>query len=196
MKLDERQERILLSLKKLDFLNRDQLQKLHRLGQVRNANRVLKSLSEYLSRYREEYSTIYYLNAVGREYVGSQKVRRKNQFVEHILLRNDFYLFAGCPAEWTNEMKVRDGEFTVICDAWFKIKGKFQFLEVDSTQKMKENREKIKQYKGLYENKFVQEHLGYFPQINWVTTTELRRKQLLELCAPMPCVVYTLHDIK
>lgn len=196
MKLDERQERILLSLKKLDFLNREQLQKLHRLGQVRNANRVLRSLSEYLSSYREEYSTIYYLNAIGREYVGSQKIRRKNQFVNHILMRNDFYLFTGCPTDWTNEMKVRDGEYTVICDAWFQVKGKYHFLEIDSTQKMKENREKIKQYKGLYENKFVEEHLGYFPQITWVTTTELRRKQLIELCAPMPCVVYTVNDIK
>lgn len=196
MRLNQRQEQILLSLKKLDFLSREQLQRLHRLGKVRNANRVLRSLSEYLSSYREEYSTIYYLNATGREYVGSDKVRRKNQFVNHILMRNEFYLFAGCPTEWKNEMKVSDTNYTVICDAWFSVKGRYHFLEIDSTQKMKENREKINQYKGLFNNKFLEEHLGYFPQILWVTTTELRRKQLMEHCEPMPCVVYTLNDIR
>jgi hypothetical protein len=38
-------------------------------------------------------------------------------------------------------------------------------------------------------------HLGYFPLLIWVTTTEFRRKQLKELC-PFPCEVYTLDDIR
>lgn len=194
--LRERQERILLSLKKLDFLSREQLRIMHNLGKVRNANRILKELSPYLSNYRDEKTTIYYLNKLGREYVNSKKVRRKNSFVNHVLLRNDFYIFVGYPTEWKNEMRVRDEKNAVICDAWFKKDGKYQFLEVDRMQKMKENKSKIKQYKGLFENEGLVNHFGYFPKINWVTTTELRRKQLKELCDGLPCEVYTINDIK
>ena len=53
--LTKRQEEILLSLKKLDFLNRDQLSTIHRLGKVRNTNGILRDLSPYLSNFREEY---------------------------------------------------------------------------------------------------------------------------------------------
>lgn len=193
--LSERQERILLSLKKLDYLNRDQLRTIHRLGRVRNANRVLKELSPYLSSFREEFSTIYYLNKDGRDYVNSTKIRRKTSFVNHVIMRNDFYIFAGFPSEWKNEIKVSDGTFTTICDAWFKS-GRYQMLEVDSTQKMKENREKVKQYLGLYQNRLIEEHFGYFPRLIWVTTTPLRKRQLTELCKDLPCDVYTINEIR
>jgi hypothetical protein len=194
--LSERQERILLSLKKLDYLDRAQLQTIHKLGKVRNANRVLKDLSPYLSSFRDEYSTVYYLNKTGREYVNSKKVRRKNSFVNHVLMRNDFYIFMSYPVEWKNEMRVRDDKNVVICDAWFKKDGKYQFLEVDRTQKMKDNKSKILQYKGLFENGAITKHFGYFPKLNWLTTTELRRKQLRELCKGLPCEVFTMDDIK
>lgn len=194
--MNQRQEKILLSLKKLDFLNRDQLSTIHRLGKVRNTNRILKELSPYLSAFREEYSTIYFLNKDGREYVNSKKLRKKNKFVNHVIMRNQFYIFAGFPYDWTNEMKVTDKQFTVICDAWFKSNGKFHFLEVDSLQKMKENKDKIVQYKGLFENELLKSHLGYFPPLIWVTTTELRRKQLTELCQGLPCKVYTIDEIR
>lgn len=194
--MNQRQEQILLSLKKLDFLNRDQLQNIHNLGKVRNANRVLKDLSPYLESYREDYSTIYYLNAEGRAYVNSTKVRRKNPFVNHTIMRNDFYIFAKYPTEWTNEVKISDGTTTIFADTWFKSKGRFHFLEVDSLQKMKENRMKIKNYTALYNAGHLANHFGYFPQLIWLTTTELRRKQLKELCTDIPCIVYTIEDIK
>lgn len=195
-KLSERQEKILLSLKRLAYLNRDQLQKIHGLGKVRNTNRILYSLSPYLSSFREEYSTIYYLNKLGREYVNSTKVRKKNNFVNHIIMRNDFYIFMGFPHEWKNEMKMKDGQFSVICDAWFKSNGHFNCLEVDLTQKMKENKAKILQYKGLYKNGAIEKHLGHFPTLVWLTTTELRREQLKELCKDIPSVIYTINDIR
>lgn len=194
--LNQRQEAILLSLKKLDYLNRDQLQRMHRLGKVRNANRVLSDLAPYLSSHRESYSTIYYLNAEGREYVNSAKVRRKNSFVNHVIMRNDFYLFAGQPAEWRNEIKVQDGETTVICDAMFKHGKRHALLEVDSTQRMKENRAKIERYKALQERGIVAHKLGYFPELIWLTTTEYRRKQLTDLCEGLTAKVYTIDDIK
>jgi hypothetical protein len=194
--LNQRQENILLSLRRLDYLNRDQLRRIHRLGQVRNCNRILKGLEPFVSHFREEYSNIYYLNKEGREYVGATKILKKNSFVNHTILRNDFYVFVGFPSDWRNEMKISDGEYTVVCDVLFKIKRKFNFLEVDNTQKMIENRKKIDQYRGLFTNEKLKEHLGHFPTLVWLTTTELRRKQLTELCEGLPCRVYTTTDIR
>lgn len=186
-----------MSLRKLDFLNRDQLSTIHRLGTKRNTNRVIKELQTYLSSFREDdQSTIYFLNKEGREYVNSKKERKKNKFVNHVIMRNDFYIHAGYPHDWKNEMRVTDGDKTVICDAWFKSDGKYNFLEVDSLQKMKENRSKILQYIGLFKNGAIEKHLGYFPLLIWLTTTELRRRQLKELCKDLPCLVYTINDIK
>lgn len=169
---------------------------MHRLGEVRNANRILKNLSEYLASYREDYSTVYFLNKEGREYVNSDKVRKRNQFVNHVIMRNYFYMFIGYPSNWKNEMKVSDGQYTVICDAYFNSKGMNHFLEVDSTQKMIENRKKIEQYKGMYRNKAIEKHIGHFPVLVWITTTELRRKQLSELCAGLNYKVFTIDEIK
>jgi hypothetical protein len=194
--LNQRQENILLSLKKLDFLNREQLRHMHRLGQVRNCNRILKGLEPFIYHFREAYSNVYYLSKDGREYVGSKKVLKKNSFVGHTLMRNDFYVYSGLPTNWKNEMKISDGEYTLICDVLFRSNGKYQFLEVDNTQKMIENRKKIEQYKGLYANKKLEDHLKHFPTINWLTTTELRRKQLTDLCDGLPCKVYTITDIR
>jgi hypothetical protein len=194
--LNQRQENILLSLKKLDFLSRDQLQRIHRLGKVRNANRILQDLSPYLSSYREEYSTIYYLNANGRAYVNSDKIRKKTNFVQHVLMRNEFYIHAGFPFDWKNEIQLSDGEITVICDALFKWKDKYHVLEVDRAQNMKDNRKKIENYKGLFKNGVTTEHFGYFPKLVWVTTSELRKRRLIELCKGLPYAVYIINEIK
>ncbi|MBT2723033.1 replication-relaxation family protein [Bacillus sp. ISL-46] len=194
--LNKRQEQILLSLKKLDYLDRDQLNKIHRLGTIRNTNRILKQLSLYLSSYREDYSTIYYLNKDGREYVTSEKIRKKTNFVNHVIMRNQFYVYSGFPSEWKNEMELNDGEYKVICDAWFKANGKFHILEVDYQQTMKENRNKIEKYRGLYKNKSMENKLGHIPTLLWITTTELRKKKLVELLKGLPYAVYTINDIK
>lgn len=196
-RLNERQEKILLSLKRLDFLDRNQLSVIHRLGAKRNTNQVLKALSPYLSSFRENDSpNVYFLNKEGREYVNSEKERKKNKFVNHVLMRNDFYIYAGFPNDWKNEMKVTDGTNTVICDALFKSNGKYHFLEVDSLQKMKANRAKITQYKGLFDNGSIKEHFGYFPLLIWLTTSNFRKRQLIELCKGLPYAVYTIDDIK
>ncbi|WP_371400284.1 replication-relaxation family protein [Priestia megaterium] len=195
--LSPRQENILLSLKKLDFLNREQLQRLHGLGEKRNANRILSTLYSYLSRYREEYTTVYYLNAKGREYVMCEKVRKKGNKVNHTLIRNDFYIFSGCPTEWKNEIRLGDGDkISVVCDSWYKSDGYYNILEVDHLQSMKENRTKVMKYLSLYQSGIFEDKLGYFPPLTWVTTTELRRKQLQEICKDIPSVVYTTTDIK
>lgn len=111
-------------------------------------------------------------------------------------MRNDFYIFTGFPHDWKNEIKFTDNEYTIICDAFYKSKDKYHFLEVDSLQKMKANREKIENYKGLFENRTLHEHFGYFPKLVWITTSELRKRQLIELCKGLPYAVYTTKDIK
>ena len=111
-------------------------------------------------------------------------------------MRNDFYIYMGYPHEWENEMKVSDGTFEVICDSYFKKDGKYHFLEVDCTQKMSVNKKKIEQYKGLMREGKLTKKLGYFPKLMWLTTTELRRKQLTTLCKGLPYGVYTVSDIR
>ena len=75
--LSDRDEQILLALKKFDFMTRDQINKYFKLGKVRNTNRVLKNLSSYLVSYREGNQSVYYLSKIGREYVECTKVRKR-----------------------------------------------------------------------------------------------------------------------
>lgn len=111
-------------------------------------------------------------------------------------MRNDFYIYSGFPSEWRNELKLRDDKVSVICDSWFKANGKYHILEVDHSQTMKENRNKIDKYRALLENGAVKQHFGYFPQLIWLTTTQLRKTKLVELCKGLPSMVYTIDDIR
>jgi hypothetical protein len=81
-------------------------------------------------------------------------------------------------------------------DAMYK-KEQQHFLEVDHTKTMKENRLKIDKYIALYNNGLIAESLGHFPIVVFLTTTELRRKQLQEALKVLPgAKVYTMTDIK
>jgi len=112
-------------------------------------------------------------------------------------MRNDLWLHYGCPSDWRSEIKVSDGKTNVIVDAMFTQSLRYHFLEVDRTQTMTENRAKIKRYKELATTGLLTEKLGHFPTVIWLTTTELRRKQLQEACSALPIAkVYTLDDIK
>lgn len=196
--LSQREENILLLLKKFDFMTRDQLNSYFRFGTVRNTNYVLKEIAPYLSKIRDGYQTIYYLSKLGKSYVDCEKVRKKGGQVNHAIMRNDMWLFHDCPKDWKNEIKVSDGHATVVVDAMFTDNwDRKHFLEVDNTQKMKENRDKIKRYKELFRNGLIEEKLGHFPSIVWLTTTEHRRKQLKEECEGLPVVmVFTTNDIR
>lgn len=193
-RLTQRDEQILLLLKKFDFLTRDQISTHFKLGKVRNTNRVLGNLSDYLTNIREGYQTIYYLSKEGREYVDCEKIRKKGGHVQHIIMRNQYWLHSGCPTDWRNEIKVSDGTVTVIADSVFTRNGFYHFLEVDRLQTMKENRAKIERYKMLMESLVKQ--FGYYPTLVWVTTTEHRRRQLEALCKGLKVKVHTLSDIK
>lgn len=195
--LSPRQESILLLLKKFDFLTRDQLRYYFGLGQKRNANRVLRDLSDYLMNIRDGQQSIYYLSKLGREYVGCDKIRKKSSNVQHYIMRNEFYFYNSCPSDWKNEIKVSDGSSTVIVDAIYTKIHTTHFLEVDNLQSMAENRLKIKRYEELLSNGLLAEKLGHFPTLVWLTTTELRRIQLKELCGGLPVTkVFTYDEIK
>lgn len=177
-------------------MTRDQLRKYCRLGTIRNANRVLNDLSDYLMNIRDGYQSIYYLNKEGRAYVDCDKIRKKGGHVQHTVMRNEFWFFIGCPFEWKNEVKVSDGNTTIVCDAMYKNVQQ-HFLEVDHTKSMKENRIKIQKYIQLHQNGLIAESLGHFPAVIWLTTSELRRKQLQDACKSLPgSKVYTMADIK
>lgn len=193
--LSQRDEQILLLLKKFDFLTRDQLATYFNLGKKRNTNRILNNLSNYLSSIANgRHETIYYLNNLGREYVECPKVRRKTNQVQHIVLRNQFWLFSKCPRDWKNEVKISDGKITVVADSMYSINGFRCFLEVDNLQSMKENRDKIKRYKALMDG--IEKQLNYPPTLVWITTTEYRKERLQSACEGLKCKVYTMENIK
>jgi len=198
MKRRKREEAILLSLKKLDYLTRTQIQEIHQLKSDRNAQRVLKQMEEYLHVIRNG-ENIYYLNAKGRELVNCDKVRKSTGNIDHYIMRNYLYLMCGCPKSWENEIRFKSvgntKKDTVVCvaDAYFKHGDAFIIVEVDNTQKMNKNKVKIEKYKTLKER-------GTFgpliPNFIWITTTEYRRKELLALNKGLAVQVYTIADFK
>lgn len=179
-----RNEQILLSLKRLDFLSRSQIQKLHNLGGVRNANRVMKELELYVSHFRE-HENIYYLSAEGRKLVQCEKIRKRTPKVYHYLMRNDLYIFFGRPATWTNEVKVKLKDAYMIADALFHKDKLPHIIEIDHEQDMSENRKKIEFYKSI-PNPI---------RLIYLTTTEYRRKKIMELCNGVDHQIYTVNDI-
>ncbi|MER2006277.1 MAG: replication-relaxation family protein [Psychrobacillus sp.] len=196
--LTERDERILLHLEKFKFMSRDQIRRVFELGTVRNANRVLRELGEYLYRVQDGHQSIYYLNKEGRQYVGSDEIVKKSGQVQHCLMRNDFWLFVNRPKDWLNEVEVsnKKGTVRVVSDAKYSIGGIVHLVEIDHLQHMRENREKIKKYAELLPAYALQ--MGHFPVLDWVTTTELRKQQLQEACKEkgLVCRVYLHREIK
>ncbi|MCM3598735.1 replication-relaxation family protein [Metabacillus idriensis] len=185
-------EAILLSLKKCDYLTREQIQKIHSLGKVRNAQRVLSWMDEYTSVFTDDRKKVYYLNKEGRERVGATKVRKKTAMVHHYLMRNDLYIFLGKPSSWKNEIKIKipQSKISIVADSVFQIEKKHDyFIEVDYKQSMSKNALKIKRYLQLYE---------YNPSfmLIWITTTPYRKKKLLSLCEDLNVQVYLWDDIK
>ena len=187
-----RVENILLSLKKLHYLSRSQLQKIHGLGSARNASRVLRQLSPYVTSFRDG-ENIYYLSKEGRSRVNSNRVLKKTIQARHYIMRNQIYIAFGCPSTWKNEIKLGIKEIknsTVICDAIFLKNGRYHIVEVDHTQKMIKNRTKIERYKQLIK-------LGSFekvPKFIWITTTEYRRKELMKISEGLDVSVFTVSD--
>jgi hypothetical protein len=185
----EREEQILLSLAKLDYLSRSQLQKLHDLGGNRNASRILKDLDEHLSHFRQG-ENIYYLNQSGMDRIGWDKQPRKKRLeAKHYLMRNDLYIAMNQPLSWKNEIKFHIPDIvTVIADAVFEKDGVLHIVEIDHTQQMVENRKKIEKYKAIRQYKDF--------KMIWVTTTTYRKKQLSKGCQGLRFKIYTSDELR
>ena len=189
LKKQMRMESILLSLSKLDYLTQAQIQAIHELKSPRNANRILNSMSDYLSSFRLGLEKVYYLNKNGREFVNQPTVRKKTPNVEHFLTRNQLWIYMQRPKEWKNEAKVIVGDSSIVCDAQTYQGNIPVFIEVDISQSMQVNKQKIQKYRKLKE-------LSKDPfYVVWVTKIDSRRKRISELSQGLPGYIYTLEEI-
>lgn len=198
LKKRRRQEAILLSLKKLDYLTREQIQILHDLKSDRNAQRVLQEMRDYIDSFNQSQGKrVYYLNKKGRACVDSDKIRVKITTVEHYLMRNDLYIMLGKPKEWRNEIRIRSGEgkqeIVVVADAHYEKDNRHYIIEIDHTQKMNKNRTKVRKYRDLIQRGVFGQHM---PKIMWVTISEYRRRLLLDLCEGLDVDVFLPSEIK
>lgn len=163
---------------------------MHGLGGERNANRILGDMSAYLNSVRL-HEKVYYLNTEGRALVGCEKVYKKTAQIRHYLMRNALYIAYGCPATWRNEIKLTvTGQVSIIADALFESGGQYVIVEVDCTQKMFVNRDKVRKYRELLA-------LGVFkkpPAFVWITETQYRQTQLMKLCEGLQVRVHLSKD--
>jgi hypothetical protein len=195
--MKQRQEQILLKINQLTILSRQQITQIFDLGSKRNTNRVLKTISPFLSSFREGYETIYYLSKQGREYIGTDRIVKKTIQTKHFLMRNQYYIFQGQPDYWKNEMKVTDGgKVNVICDALFQKGSKYHFFECDNQQSMKENANKIMKYKQIYDSKAFQQNMGYFPTLHFLTDSPYRKEKIMSLLNGLPFQCFTFDEIR
>lgn len=182
-RLTERQMRILYALSSLQALSRSQIQHMFDLGSKRNANRILSGIREYTHTKRIG-EDVYYLNKKGAEMVGGETTIRRNSPLEHIVMRNDIYIFYHYPKDWKTEPRTRwrEGgkEYSVVSDARFTYHGQMYFLEVDIQQKMVENKRKVEKYAYLF--RFIQRQQIGEPVLLWYTVSEVKKKQLEKWC--------------
>ncbi|MEJ9148468.1 replication-relaxation family protein [Bacillus thuringiensis] len=182
-----RQMTILTSIRKLKFATRRHLMAVHDMGGIRNANRILKDLSPYVNNtvYQKEY--VYYLNKKGRELFDDTEKIVPNSRLAHSLMRNEAWLHLFCPDDWQVETPIRykvdDKKKTIIPDVKFRDEeGILNAVEIDRTQMMIVNAEKISRYREFslyYKNKYN----GKIPLIHFFTMTEYRQKKLEQLAA-------------
>ncbi|SFD17873.1 Replication-relaxation [Bacillus sp. 491mf] len=180
LKQKARHIEILLSLSKLEFATRRQLQAIHALGSIRNANRVLKDLRQYchVTSYNREY--VYYLNKKGLALLGlDPNQRKKKHQLEHIILRNEAWMWLDFP-DWKIEQVIQfryqNGEKTIVPDAYYVKDQVPYFVEIDRLQHMKVNEEKI-QYYGLI-TKIYRKQNNIVPNVLFFTISDYREKKL------------------
>lgn len=182
-----REEKILLSLSKMKFATREQLQgvKELELGNDRNALKVLGQMKELIQWRNHLGKNVYFLARKGADMIGVENLPNWNSLLEHHLLRNDMYIYYGCPADWRTEAEVilkpaMGDEKVIIPDATFMLNEQYHFLEVDRTQSMVENRKKIDLYAMV--NPIIKHHFQTYPKLIFYTTTSTRRETLTKHC--------------
>lgn len=186
VKRRERLEKVLLNLDNLGFATREQLQHIHDLGGKRNANKVLQGMSAYLNIKRHperDCCNVYYLNKEGRQYIDSPKERKYSSEVEHYLMRNDMFIHFGCPDDFITDQSIAFGrrgekEKLIRPDARFTHDQRLYLLEVDRTQSMRKNKEKLEMYADLMD--VMKDQFAYLPRVVFYTETDSRKELLVK----------------
>ena len=176
-------------MKKFDYLTQAQIQSIHDIKGDRNANRILNDMSHYLCSFKNGLEKVYYLNKNGRELVSHDIIRKKTPNIEHFLIRNQLWIHMRRPPEWQNEVRVKAGDVSIICDAKTVQNQIPVFVEVDISQPMQINKQKIQKYKQL------QKETNQPFYVIWVTKMDSRRKRLSELSQGLPGYIYTFEEI-
>ncbi|MBG9617400.1 MULTISPECIES: replication-relaxation family protein [Bacillus] len=177
-----RQMTILTSIRKLKFATRRHLMAIHDMGGTRNANRILKDLSPYVNStvYKKEH--VYYLNKQGRALFDDTEKVVPTIRLAHSLMRNEVWLNLFCPDDWQIEAPIRYKEGgkkkTIIPDVKFRdADGILNAVEIDRTQMMNSNSEKINRY-GEFTTYYKNKYNGKVPIIHFFTLTAYRQKTL------------------
>lgn len=168
-------------MESLNFATRLQLQTLMKLGGDRNAQRVLNRMEKdgSIKSHRREFK-VYYLSNRGKERIGSNQSDLKQDKIKHTLMRNDLYIKLGMPRPWTTERPIPLGKETIIPDATYIKDGVCCFVEIDNTQTMRTNYEKIKKYAMLSS---VMEQQGEKMELVWYTVSDVRKVKLEKACS-------------
>ncbi len=184
-----------------------QLLKIHNeLRNYRNACRVVQQLEPYTHQTYYDREKVIYLNKEGRQLIGSTKEVKKSPLLDHTLLRNEVYLYFGCPSDWKNEytLEAKQQEPSsldiklgvglklkpqkIVADAVFTHEWYLNIVEIDNTRNMIDNKRKIELYREVMKDLKV-------PKLWFFTTTDDRKKKLLEFMKGMRCEVKTFGEI-
>ncbi|MEK5246135.1 hypothetical protein BW897_04075 [Bacillus cereus] len=195
-----RQMAILATIRKLQFATRRHLMSVHDMGGIRNANRIMKDLSSYTSKVTHNKEYVYYLNQSGHNLFGEGKVVHHSR-VAHAILRNEAWLHLFCPDDWQIETEIRyiknDKKKKIVPDVKFRDEDRIlHAVEIDRTQKMVVNDEKLKCYEELTKI-YKQKYKGKVPVIHFFTITKYREKKLEQLAAKYDLFVkvYVIQEI-
>jgi hypothetical protein len=113
------------------------------------------------------------------------------------------YLYYNRPSDWKieHELKINPTGLSntpkyIRPDAQFTRNGIYHFLEIDRTQSMQENKNKILLYAEL--DAAIQKQFGHHPIIIFYTLTPLRRDHLKAICKQhhLTCEVYSKEDLR
>ncbi|EJV82055.1 replication-relaxation family protein [Bacillus cereus] len=195
-----RQMTILATIRKLQFATRRHLMCVHEMGGIRNANRIMKDLSSYTSKVIHNKEYVYYLNQSGHKLFGEGKVVHHSRLT-HAILRNEAWLHLFCPDDWQVETEIRyikdNKKKKIIPDVKFRDEdGILHAVEIDRTQKMIVNDDKLKCYEE-FTKIYKQKYNGKVPVIHFFTITKYREKKLEQLAAKYDVFVkvYVIQEI-
>lgn len=196
-----RQMAILATIRKLQFATRRHLMSVHDMGGIRNANRIMGDLKSYVSKTMQGKEYVYYLNKEGHAMFGDDGKVVSRGKLAHALLRNEAWLHLFCPDDWQIETDIRyiknKEKKKIVPDVKFRDEENIlHAVEVDRSQKMKVNEEKIKKYEEFTQI-YKQKHNGKMPVIHFFTVTKYREKKLEELAAKYDVFVkgYVIEEI-